>query len=62
MPKTAEGLGVTTGMLRSMPSWEQLDYVEKYFKSFTGRLNSVFDLYMVTFYPAGLGKPADYVL
>jgi len=62
MPATAVGLGTTTGALRNMNNVEQLDYVYKYFKPYTGRLLSVTDLYTVTFFPVALGKPDNYVL
>ncbi len=45
-----------------MPSYEQLYYVEKYFLPYKGRLNSPKDLYLATFYPAAIGKDADFVL
>lgn len=62
MPATADSLGTSTDELYAMSNVEQLDYVYAYFKGYTGRLNSVTDLYMVTFFPAALGKPDDYVL
>lgn len=62
LPSTAESLGVTTGMLRAMPSWEQLDYVEKYYKIYAWRLDSLFSLHLATFYPYALGKPGDFIL
>jgi len=62
MPATAVGLGTSTGALRNMTNVEQLDYVYKYFKPYTGRLLSVTDLYTVTFFPVALGKPDNYVL
>jgi len=62
MPSTANGLGTSTSALLSMSNVDQLDYVYKYFRPYTGRLNSVTDLYMVTFFPIGLGKPDDWVL
>ena len=62
MPQTAAGLGTSTGALIAMDNVTQLDYVYKYFKPYAGRLFSVTDLYMVTFFPAALGKPDNYVL
>jgi hypothetical protein len=62
MPSTAAGLGTSTGALIAMDNVTQLDYVYKYFKPYTGRLHSVTDLYMVTFFPVALGKSDDYVL
>lgn len=62
MPQTAAGLGTTNAALFAMDNVSQLDYVYKYFKPYAGRLHSVTDLYMVTFFPVALGKPDDYVL
>lgn len=62
MPSTAAGLGTSTGALIAMDNVAQLDYVYKYFKPYAGRLFSVTDLYMVTFFPVALGKPDSYIL
>jgi hypothetical protein len=62
MPATAKGLGTTTDALKNMSATEQLDYVEKYYAPYQGQLHSATDLYTVTFYPAALGKPGDYVI
>lgn len=40
---------------------QQLDWLKDYFTPYRGRLNSYFDVYLVTFFPAGIGKPDDYV-
>ena len=45
-----------------MSAIDQLHYVYKYFKPWTGKMKSYFDLYLVTFFPAAIGKPDDYVL
>ena len=60
MPSTAIGLGTTTAKLRAMSNVQQLRYVEKYFKPYTGRLNSYFDLYLVVFFPVALSKPDNW--
>ncbi len=62
MPRTAQGLEISTDELRSMDSVAQLDFVQDYFKDYAGRLNSAEDLYMVTFFPMALGKADDWVL
>lgn len=62
MPKTAIGLGITNQQLLSMNFIQQLDYVYKYLKPFANKLNSYYDLYLVVFFPAAIGKPDDYVL
>lgn len=62
MPRTAKGLGTTVEELLNMSAVEQLDYVEKYFKPYRSKLNNYIDLYMVTFFPAMLGKSDDWVI
>lgn len=53
---------VAVDKLASMTQLEQLEYVERYFRPYIGRLNSLEDLYMAILWPAAAGKPADYVL
>lgn len=40
---------------------QQLDWVTEYFKPYRGRMHSYFDVYLVTFFPAAVGKPDGYV-
>lgn len=61
MPSTANSLGTTTAMLLNMSNVEQLDYVYKYFKPYAGRILSYPDMYLITFFPAALSKPIDYI-
>jgi hypothetical protein len=62
LPSTAEGLGTTTTALKNMPVLEQLDYVRKYFINRKGQYKNAYDLYMQTFFPLALGKPANFVI
>ncbi len=62
MPDTALKLGTTNKALFAMSAVDQLHYVYKYFKPWTGKMKSYFDLYLVTFFPAAIGKPDDYIL
>ena len=61
MPDTARALGTTTEALRNMTATQQLDYVYKYFLPYKNKIKSAFDLYLVTFFPLGLGKPDTWV-
>ncbi len=54
MPFVATELGTTTKQLLNMSNVEQLNYVEKYFKSWAKYVTGFTDLYLVTFYPAAL--------
>lgn len=48
---------------KNMGQVEQLDYVAKYFLWFgKGKLQTLEDAYMSVLWPAGIGKPNDYVL
>ena len=62
MPVTAASMGTSTSELLEMSNTDQLDYVYQYFKPYAGKLKSVTDLYIVTFFPVALGKPDNYVL
>ncbi len=62
VPSTMTMLGVTAAQLIAMTNVEQLDYVYKYFKPFSGKIKSYADLYLVTFFPAAVGKPKDWVI
>lgn len=62
MPNTAKGLGTSTDALAKMTNVQQLDYVYKYFKPYTGKIKSYYDLYLATFFPAVIGKPDNTVL
>jgi len=62
MPNSALALGTTTQKLYAMSATDQLHYVYAYFKPWTGKIHSYFDLYFVTFFPIALGKPDDFIL
>jgi hypothetical protein len=62
MAATAKGLGTTTDALSKLTAEAQLDYVEKYFQPYAGRLKTIEDTYMVILYPAAVGKDNSFVL
>ncbi len=62
MPSTAKGLGTTTADLAAMTAVRQLDFVEKYFMPFKGRLKTIEDAYMAVLFPKGIGKGGGFVL
>ena len=49
---SARGVGTTSAALRQMKGSQQLDYIYKYFKGYTGKMNCVEDVYMITFRPS----------
>lgn len=59
MPRTARGLGTTTDDLAKMTAVKQLDYVEKYFLPYRGRLSTLEDIYMAILYPAAIGMDPE---
>lgn len=61
--KTANSLGTSTTKLARMTAVEQLEWVEKYFEQYKGRIKNLGDAYMAVFAPRdGLGKPDSTVL
>lgn len=59
---TAKGLGTTQAALSNMTRLQQLTYVQKYFQPYAGRMKNYPDVYAVTFFPAIIGKPDNWVL
>lgn len=62
MPATAKNLGTTTAKIKQMKGEEQLDYVYKYFKPYTGKIKNLIDCYFVVFFPMAIGKSDNWVL
>lgn len=62
MPSTAQGMGTTTDALALLTAEDQLEYVARYFKPYTGKLNLLSDVYMVILWPAAVGKPDGTIL
>lgn len=62
MPATAKALGTTTEALSQMSATQQLDYVEKFYKPYAGKLDSGAAMYLATFYPLALSKGNDFVI
>ena len=62
MPQTAGQLHTTVEGLAAMTAVEQLDYVERYFRPWRGRLRNLGDLYCAILWPAGVGLPDGAVL
>lgn len=62
MPTTATILGTSTAALAAMSAEDQLDFVEKYFRPYVGKLHNLADLYMAILWPLAVGKPLEYVL
>ena len=60
MPKYAPS-GTTIDQIRKMTGLQQLEYVDKHFSAQADKIHSFADLYAVVFWPAAVGKPADYV-
>src|SRR5690606_13319282 len=56
MPRTAIGLGTSVEQLAGMTAVKQLDWVEKYFQPYRGRMKTLSDIYMAVLWPAAVGK------
>lgn len=59
---TANSMGTSTAKLARMSAVEQLDWVDKYFSQYKGKIHNLGDCYMAVFAPIGLGKPDSFVL
>lgn len=59
---TARGLGTTTAKLARMTDIQQLDFVDKYFEQYDGRLKNLGDTYMAVLWPVSIGRPDSYVM
>lgn len=62
MPSTALDLNTTVDALARMNAEEQLDYVERYFHRYAGRISNLHDLYMCILWPKAVGQPDSFVL
>lgn len=62
MPATAEHLGTSTDELKAMSDVQQLDYVERFYKPFAGKMKSPTDVYMATFLPIFVGQPDNTIV
>lgn len=62
MPTTARNLGTSVEELKNMSSIDQLQYVERYLRPYSGKLNSLVDVYFAVFFPVAIGKPDNWVL
>lgn len=56
------GIVPSIAHILTMPALAQLDLVQWYFTSFRGKMASYYDVYAVTFFPAMIGKPDNWVL
>lgn len=59
---TAKSLNTSLDALKVMSNVKQLDYVYKYYRPYKGKIKSFIDLYMITFFPAALGKPDNWII
>lgn len=62
LPATARALGTTCTELATMNATQQLHYVEKFYQPVAGKIYSVADLRLYTFFPAALHQPNSFVL
>ncbi len=62
MPATAGSLGTSTDELAAMTPEEQLEYVDKYFEPYRGKLHLLSDVYMVILWPKAVGQPDSMIL
>lgn len=59
---TAQAMGTSTAALAQMTDIRQLDYVQRYYAPYSGRIGNIGDAYMAVLWPLGVGKPDSYVM
>jgi hypothetical protein len=59
---TAKQLGTSLDELKMMSDVEQLHFVEKFYKPWSGKIKSPGDLYMATFLPVFVGHPPNTIV
>jgi hypothetical protein len=57
----ASGVPGAPKSILALSHLQQLDKVQQYFAPYRGKMHSYFDVYLVTFFPAAVGKPDNYV-
>lgn len=60
MPRYAPK-GTTIEEVRKMTGLQQLEYVDKHFSPWAGKIHTFADLYRTVFFPASIGKGKDYI-
>lgn len=58
----ATDAGTTIEALLKMTAEQQLEYVYRFFKPYTGKLKTLSDVYQRILWPSAVGKPEDYVI
>lgn len=59
---SARGVGTSTAQLARMTAVRQLDYVEAYYRPYSGRIRNLGDAYLAVLWPAAVGRPDSYVM
>lgn len=62
LESSARSLGTSTAQLARMSAVQQLDYVEAYYKPYSGRIRNLGDAYLAVLWPAAVGRPDSYVM
>lgn len=62
MPKTAIGMGTTVEALALLDAEDQLDYVERYFRPYAKRIQTLSDMYMAILLPRYIGALDNAIL
>lgn len=62
IPSTAIDLNTTTDALAAMTDVEQLDYVERYFSRYAGRMQTLASAYMAVLWPRAVSEPDSAVI
>ncbi|WP_122425167.1 baseplate hub protein [Pseudomonas viridiflava] len=59
---SARQVGTSTAQLARMTAVKQLDYVEEYYRPYSGRIRNLGDAYLAVLWPIAVGRPDSYVM
>jgi hypothetical protein len=62
LESSAREVGTSTAQLARMTAVRQLDYVEAYYRPYSGRIRNLGDAYLAVLWPAAVGRPDSYVM
>lgn len=60
--KTIRGKEYNLSNIRTMNHYQQLDLIYDYYYPYKNKINSIYDLKLVTFYPKAVGETDSYIL
>lgn len=62
MPSTCASMGLTVDQMAALTAEQQLTFVERYFRPWSGRMHTLGDIYGAILWPGMIGKPDSAVI